>query len=455
MKLKKGIIALGLLSAISLQAWAQQLKGVVIDKNSKETLVGAVISIEETGVKAVTDVNGNFSFDGLKKDGTYTLYIKYVRYKTLKIDRVQMKDANLTIALQPDEQQLKGITVTAVERRNTDAAMIQVAKHSPVIVSNVSAQEISRTQDTNAGEVIRRVPGVSLIDDKFVMVRGLSQRYNHVWVNGGAVPSSEADSRAFSFDIIPSSQIDNLTIVKSPTAEYPADYSGGFIIVNTKEIPAENSFSLSVGGNWNTASAFKDFSYSKGSGTDFLGFDNGLRSIHGGINASLAPQLDASGNPINEDNYATSLLGNHLNNDWMVKSKKPIGDLKLAASLNHRWNLGGRTLGMLAARYDISCFATADGYTRSKTATAKLYWISANIETDGIAPATQMRGVVVSTEGGIVTLSGLKENERVTFYNVSGMKLGEARALNGQASISASDDIIIARIGSLSIKVKR
>lgn len=346
MKLKRGIIALGLLSTVSLQSWAQQLKGVVIDKNSKETLIGAVISIEGTDVKAVTDVNGNFSFDGLK-DGTYTLYIKYVGYKTLKIDGVQMKDANLTIALQPDEQQLKGVTVTAVERRNTDAAMIQVAKSSPVIVSNVSAQEISRTQDTNAGEVIRRVPGVSLIDDKFVMVRGLSQRYNNVWVNGGAVPSSEADSRAFSFDIIPSSQIDNLTIVKSPTAEYPADYSGGFIIVNTKEIPAENSFSLSVGGNWNTASAFQNFAYSKGSATDFLAFDNGMRNIHGGINASLAPQPDANGSPI--DNYATSLLGNHLNNDWMVKSKKPLGDLKLAASLNHRWILGGRTLGMLAA----------------------------------------------------------------------------------------------------------
>ena len=346
MKLKRGIIALGLLSAVSLQSWAQQLKGVVIDKNTKETLIGAVISIEGTDVKAVTDVNGNFSFKRLK-DGTYTLYIKYVGYKTLKIDGVQMKDANLTIALQPDEQQLKGVTVTAVERRNTDAAMIQVAKSSPVIVSNVSAQEISRTQDTNAGEVIRRVPGVSLIDDKFVMVRGLSQRYNNVWVNGGAVPSSEADSRAFSFDIIPSSQIDNLTIVKSPSAEYPADYSGGFIIVNTKEIPAENSFSLSVGGNWNTATAFQDFSYSKGSATDFLAFDNGMRSIHGGINAALAPQLDVNGNAL--DNYATSLLGNHLNNDWMVKSKKPLGDLKLTASLNHRWMLGGRTLGMLAA----------------------------------------------------------------------------------------------------------
>lgn len=381
MNTKRGIIGLGLLAAGITPMWAQDIKGVVIDQKSKETLIGAVITAvpgngsknatqEKDGIKAVTDIDGNFSLQNLK-DGTYTLYIKYVGYKTQKIDGVQLKggkwidgkaivsskdtssknDASekalLTIALQPDEQQLKEVTVTAVERRNTDAAMIQVAKNSPVIVSNVSAQEISRTQDTNAGEVIRRVPGVSLIDDKFVMVRGLSQRYNNVWVNGGAVPSSEADSRAFSFDIIPSSQIDNLTIVKSPTAEYPADYSGGFIIVNTKEIPAENSFNIAVGGNWNTSSAFKDFSYSKGSGTDFLGFDNGLRNLNGGIQAALNPQLDANGKPVGD--YATSLLGNGLNNDWLVKNRKPLGDLKLAASLNRRWMLGGRTLGMLAA----------------------------------------------------------------------------------------------------------
>lgn len=347
MNAKRGIIVLGLLSAASMPTWAQQIKGVVIDQKSKETLIGAVVTVDGTNVKAITNIDGNFQIDGLDKEKKYTLYINYVGYKTQKIDGVQAKDADQVIALQPDEQQLKEVTVTAVERRNTDAAMIQVAKNSPVIVSNVSAQEISRTQDTNAGEVIRRVPGVSLIDDKFVMVCGLSQRYNNVWVNGGAVPSSEADSRAFSFDIIPSSQIDNLTIVKSPTAEYPADYSGGFIIVNTKEIPAENSFNIAVGGNWNTSSAFQNFSYSKGSGTDFLGFDNGLRSLNGGIHAALNPQLNANGKPVGD--YATSLLGNGLNNDWLVKNRKPLGDLKLAASLNQRWMLGGRTLGMLAA----------------------------------------------------------------------------------------------------------
>ena len=214
-----------------------------------------------------------------------------------------------------------------------------MTKSSPVIVSNVSAQEITKTQDTNAGEVIRRVPGVSLIDDKFVMVRGLSQRYNNVWINGGAVPSSEADSRAFSFDLIPSSQIDNMQIVKTPSPEYPADYTGGFITITTKDIPAENTAELSIGGNWNDISSFSDFKYAKGSGTDFLGFDSGMRGLNGGINATMN---SIAGNGVD-------LLNNGLNNDWRVRTMSPLGDLKLSGSLGRRWKLGDRQLGMIAA----------------------------------------------------------------------------------------------------------
>lgn len=339
-----------LLMTCSAGAFAQQISGTVIDKKSNETLIGAVVSVEGSNAKTVTDADGNFELNGLK-NGKYTLNINYVGYKPQRIEGVRINDGKaeerISVALQPDEQQLGEVVVTAVERRNTEAAMVQLAKKSAVIVSNVSAQEISRTQDTNAGEVVRRVPGVSLIDDKFVMVRGLSQRYNNVWVNGGAVPSSEADSRAFSFDIIPSQQIDNLTIVKSPSAEYPADYSGGFIIVNTKEIPDANSLTFSVGGNWNSATVFKDFSYSKGSATDFLGFDNGKRCLQGGINARLNPLTGADGKPVGDNLY--SLTGNKLNNDWLVRQRKPMGDLKLAASMSRKWSLNGNKLGMLAA----------------------------------------------------------------------------------------------------------
>lgn len=197
------------------------------------------------------------------------------------------------------ESKIGEVRVTGVRKRNTEAAMISALKTSDLVTSNISAQEIKKTQDNNAGEVIRRIPGVSIIDEKFVMVRGLSQRYNNVWINGGAVPSSEADSRAFSFDIIPSSQIDNLTIVKSPTAEYPADFTGGFIIVNTTDIPSSNSLGLSIGGNWNDASAFRNF--------------------------------------------------RNFGNGWKVDEKSPCGDLKLGANANHRWTIGDGRLGMIAA----------------------------------------------------------------------------------------------------------
>lgn len=341
---KKGFTVVILTTLMTLDATAQTISGNVFDAKTKEPLIGATIEVVGAKMKTLADVNGDFKLDGLP-DGKYNLVVRYVSYKERKISGVQVMaseagaEDSINIALQPDEHMLQGISVTATIRKNTEKAMIKAARNSAVIVNNVSAQEISKTQDTNAGEVIRRVPGISIIEDKFVMVRGLSQRYNNVWVNGGAVPSTEADSRAFSFDIIPSSQLDNLEIIKAPAPEYPADYSGGFILVNTKDIPAENSMVVSVGGNWNDATHFKNFSYSKGSDTDFLGFDGGLRSLRGGINSVLSVY----------SNGGVDLKDNGLNNDWMIRQRKAIGDLKLSASVNHRWKIGGRTLGMITS----------------------------------------------------------------------------------------------------------
>ena len=263
---RRGLTTIALLFVLIITCKAQRLLGLVQDAQTKEPLTGALVSVKGTDAKAVTDIDGLFEIK-VPVNAPCTLIISYVGYQSQQIGGLSPSASSdgqrITVSMRPDEHELTGVTVTGIASKNTESAAVLQVKNSQVIVSNVSAQEISKTQDSNAGEVIRRVPGVSLIEDKFVMVRGLSQRYNNVWINGSAVPSSEADSRAFSFDIIPSSQIDNLTIVKTPSAEYPADYTGGFIMVDTKEIPAENSFSVSLGGNWNTASAFKDFSYNK------------------------------------------------------------------------------------------------------------------------------------------------------------------------------------------------
>ena len=304
---------------LSTSAIAADIKGKVVDKTTGEALIGATVMLGNEG--AVTDAEGQFRFTGLAK-GRYTLKVSYLAYRTLMVDNVAATDgaetAETIVEMEEDRQPLGEVTVTGMSRRTTDAAMIEAAKLSNMVVSNISAQEIKRSQDTNAGEVIRRVPGISLIDDKFVMVRGLSQRYNNVWVNGGAVPSSEADARAFSFDIIPSSQIDNLVIVKSPNAEYPADFSGGFIQIRTKDIPSGNSIAASAGFNVNSATSFS----------------TAKRAHHCG---TFPPAGEVS------------LMGSGLNNDWRTKDVTPWADLKLSSEWSLRQDIGRAKFGMVGA----------------------------------------------------------------------------------------------------------
>ncbi|MEG1581021.1 MAG: TonB-dependent receptor [Bacteroidaceae bacterium] len=223
---------------------------------------------------------------------------------------------------------LGGASVRAHRKRNTETAVVADQRKSLVVQNAVSAQQIAKTQDKDASEVLRRVPGVSLIDEKFVMVRGLSQRYNNVWLNGGAVPSSEADARAFSFDIIPSSQIDNLTIVKSPAPEYPADFTGGFILINTKEMPQDGGLELSVGTSVNDRTHFRSFLEQKGTHTPFSNL-NKLKTFAGSNNFDL--------------------LHSGLNHDWGVKSIHPFPDLKGGGSYSKRWQLNPGQMGLLAA----------------------------------------------------------------------------------------------------------
>lgn len=248
------------------------------------------------------------------------------------------------------EQQLGSVSVVARRKKNTETAAITAERRALVVQNTVSAQLISRTQDKDASEVIRRIPGISLVDGKFVMVRGLSQRYNNVWINGAAVPSSEPDSRAFSFDIIPSSQIDNLAIVKSPAAEYPADYTGGFIMINTKDLPDRNGWQITVGTGVNDRSQFRPFSYAAGSCTDFLGFDRSMRPLNGGFNATLPTYAGT-------DNIDPLQTG--LSNDWRIRSHNPLPDIKLGGVYSFQKRLDDKRLGLLATLNYNNSYRTA------------------------------------------------------------------------------------------------
>ncbi len=325
------------------------ITGNVTDSLTNEALIGASVIVKDNSYGTTTDINGHYELT--LPDGTYDIEVRYVGYKTTTANKLKVKGImkDIDFCLSTENSMLSEVAVTARARSDNEISQIRKQKLSLVVQTGVSAQQITRTQDKDASEVIRRVPGISIIDDKFVMVRGLSQRYNNVWLNGSAVPSSEADSRAFSFDILPSSQLDNIVIVKSPAPEYPADFTGGFVLVNTKQQPVNSALDISLGLGYNTKTHFHKFLYSKGSNTDWLGFDNGFRRPDAGMNSPLNV-YPGTGNKINP-------LDNGLNNDWRVRTTHPSGDIKLNISYNNLWKFDeGRSLGLTGAvNYSNTC----------------------------------------------------------------------------------------------------
>lgn len=107
----------------------------------------------------------------------------------------------------------------------------------------------------------------------------------------------------------------------------------------------------------------------------------------------------------------------------------------------------------LSAAYNISVYATADGYKASDKAEATLYWVNANLDTGTNINMVKTRGIVASAHDGIITLSGLDNGEVVKFYATDGKYLGSSVAANGAASYAVNESLVIAKVGKDSIKI--
>ena len=155
-------------------------------------------------------------------------------------------------------KKLDNITVTSVTKKETNVAVLNIIRNSSVVSDGLSVEFIKKTPDRTVGDALKRINGVTIQNDKFVLVRGLADRYNLALLNKTLLPSTEPDRRAFSFDIIPSGLIDNIIIAKSAAANLPGDFAGGIVQITTKDV-SNNFFSLSTGFSYGTVSTFQKF----------------------------------------------------------------------------------------------------------------------------------------------------------------------------------------------------
>lgn len=153
---------------------------------------------------------------------------------------------------------LPQFTVRTAGKKETSAAVITMIKNNVVVSDGMSSEYLKKTPDRTVSDALKRINGVTIQNDKFVLVRGLSDRYNYAILNKSVLPSTEPDRKSFSFDIIPSNLIDNIVILKSATPSLPGDFAGGVIQVATREV-SDNFLTFGLGLNYGMISSFKNF----------------------------------------------------------------------------------------------------------------------------------------------------------------------------------------------------
>ncbi|SHJ69328.1 TonB-dependent receptor [Hymenobacter daecheongensis DSM 21074] len=306
---------------------AQQgsIGGKVTDKKTGEGVIGATVLVTGTTQAAPVDVEGNYD---LKLDpGTYSITMTYIGYKPLNFNGIVVRaEAKTTLngVMEENAQNLKEVVVTGQKQTGTEVALIQDLKRSEVVVSGISNDQIVKSLDRDAAEVVKRIPGVTVQSNNFIVIRGLAERYNTVLLNDALTPSAEVDTRSFSFDILPSSVIDRVLIFKSGSPELPGEMGGGVVKVYTKNSVLDNSTTLSLSSWARHGTTFNNFLSSNRSKTDWLGYDNGPR------------QLPTSG--------SVEEIGTRLPNSWEPRTVRSRPDMRLSLGLNRKFEIGSKYL---------------------------------------------------------------------------------------------------------------
>jgi hypothetical protein len=327
----------------SFQVFPQStIKGVVKDAKSGETIVGANVILQGTTIGTSTDLDGNFEIKNVQP-GVYNLVVSFISYKTKTIDRIRVeagKTLELNITIEENVASLEGVTIVASKRTDTEISMLSTIRQGSLVASGVSSQLIKRSQDRDAADVVKRISGITLVDDRFVMVRGLSQRYNNVWLNRAATPSSETDVRAFSFDVIPSALLDNILVYKSPAPELPADFSGAAIMVTTRTLSDEDGLQVGFSSSFREGTTFQNFKNYHPSNRSWFGLDGGVLSLPADFPAHL--------NQV-KDPLELQKIGRSLNKIWSPSQATAPVDPRFNISFSKRFTLKKVSLGNITS----------------------------------------------------------------------------------------------------------
>ncbi|GAB3892457.1 TonB-dependent receptor [Spirosoma agri] len=342
------------LFSTAILAQTGTVRGTIKDSKTKEALIGCTVRIDGTQLGGTTDIEGGFTITNVPA-GTQKVLISYISYQTKEIPNVRVESGNTTaIETELDEEgkSLQEVVVRASRATNTEVAVITEIKQIKALAVGISAAQIQKSQDRDAAAAIRRVPGVSILDNRFVLIRGLGSRYNSVLINDVIAPSTEVETRSFSFDIIPSNILDRMIVYKSGSAELPGDFAGGIVKIYTKRRPSSNFFDVGLTFGYRPGTTGKQVQSHDRGGLSALGLWSPNQTVptsfptrSGDFNALGAPQRAA---------YARLLP-----NSWGLTNVSVMPDVRFALNTGRRFDVGNVQISNLTSiNYSLTNQAT-------------------------------------------------------------------------------------------------
>ncbi len=272
-----------LLLVLSPQVHAQigTIAGLIVDGENGDLLIGATATIDGSTLGDATDLNGRYEF--VTEPGTYTMKFTYLGFSTVLVEDVVVVEGEITrleVELLPEALSYGEMVITADALEGSETSLLRERAKSVAVSDAIGSESISRSGSSNAAAAMTKVTGASVLDGRYVYIRGLGDRYASTTLNGSTLPSADPDRKAFQLDLFPSALLDNIVTLKTFTPDKPGDFSGGLVDVATKVFPESFTLQLNASMTYDDQSSRIDhfLSYA-GSSTDWLGYDNGTRSL--------------------------------------------------------------------------------------------------------------------------------------------------------------------------------
>lgn len=310
---------------------AAPLRGRVIDRTTREPLIGATILLSGTTRGTTSDASGEFQLELPR--GEHSLEISYVSYLPQQLAvRIPAGDGVLLVELEPDAQTLTAVTVTARKNLESERSLQTERIASNVAIENMGAREMELKGLANVKEGVKKISGISIASAGQLIVRGLGDRYSITTLNGQPIASPNPDNKLIPLDIFPASAVRNITVSKVYEVTSYADYSGAHIDIGTKDQNGENFFTagFSVGGRFNTL------------GRSFYRMDH--RSLF------TRPGVDARAMSCSLSEYRDYVrTKNIFDTDFSVSRSTSLPSFGGNIAWGHNFKVGRQTLSILAS----------------------------------------------------------------------------------------------------------